>query len=144
MAGDVVTKALKINVSAPEVFAVPAFSPVRLITASASTAKVEYSTNGGYTWKTWAFGTQAAGSTQEQKFPIDVLVRGVAVTGTATLEIDDPDADGLLFVKGTPASLVAAPAGTVAIRYDGGEDTIVYVKESGTDASGWAPLTDAA
>jgi hypothetical protein len=32
----------------------------------------------------------------------------------------------------------------VAIRYDGGEDTIVYVKESGTDATGWSPLTDAA
>lgn len=144
MAGEVHTIALKAGVEAAKTIHVPPGAAVRLKTAATSTAKVEVSYDGGHTWFTWAFGTLAQNGEEEQKFPVPVVVRGVPVTGTATLEIDESTGPMLIFVKGTPASKVAAPAGTVAIRYDGGEDTIVYVKESGSDATGWSPLTDAA
>lgn len=38
---------------------------------------------------------------------------------------------------GSPASVVAAPIGTICLRVDGGANTTLYVKESGTDSSGW-------
>jgi hypothetical protein len=144
MAGEVVTFPLKAGVEASKVFAVPPGAPVRLITPASSTAKVEVSADGGLTYQDWAFGTIPQSTTQEQRFPYSVVVRGVPVTGTATLEIDKTLGPPLLFVKGTPEGAVAAAPGTVAIRYDGSEDTIVYVKETGTGNTGWSPLTDAA
>jgi hypothetical protein len=39
---------------------------------------------------------------------------------------------------GTPLGNVAAPVGSLYTRTDGGAGTTLYVKESGTDASGWA------
>jgi len=143
MAGEVETVALEAGVEATRVYALPPGAPVRLITDASSTAKVQVSGDGGVTFADWAFGTIAASTTKEQRFPYPVVVRGVPVTGTATLEIDESNGAPLLFVKGTPESAVTAAAGTVAIRYDGGEDTIVYVKETGADNTGWAPLTDA-
>lgn len=144
MSGEVLTLGLKAGVASPTTYHVPIGAPVRLITAASSTAKVEVSYDGGWTFSDWAFGTQAQSLTKEQRFSVPVIVRASAATGTATLEIDSPDGPPMMHVKGTPASVVAAPAGSVAQRYDGGEDTIVYVKETGTDASGWAPLVDAA
>jgi hypothetical protein len=48
------------------------------------------------------------------------------------------------FVRaGTPASNQIAPIGSTASRTDGGEDTTFYVKESGTDATGWTAIPDA-
>lgn len=148
MAGEVHTIALKAGVESKTLYPVPAGAAVRMITASASTAKVEVSYDGGLTFHGGAFGTQAASKTYEQRFPVDVVVRGTAVTGTATLEIDEPAALPLMFIKGTPLNIVTAAVGTVAIRYDGGADTIVYVKETeaepGTaDATGWVPLINA-
>ena len=143
MAGEVATIALTAGVDSPQTYSVPPFAAVRLITPASSTAKVEVSHDGGLTFNDWAFGTQPQSVTREQKFLSKVVIKAKAATGTATLEIDEPDADGLLLVKGAPTSVVAAAPGTVAIRYDGGEDTIVYVKETGTDATGWSPLTDA-
>lgn len=143
MAGEVATVALDADIASPQTYHIPPGAAVRLITPASSTAKVEVSYDDGMTWGDWAYGTIAQSLTREQKWPTPVLVRARAATGTATLEIDESDGPMLIFVKGSPASVVAAAAGTVAIRYDGGEDTIVYVKESGSDASGWSPLTDA-
>jgi hypothetical protein len=39
---------------------------------------------------------------------------------------------------GSPEGVVAAPPGTVWLRTDGGTGTTLYVKETGTGASGWA------
>jgi hypothetical protein len=48
------------------------------------------------------------------------------------------------FVRaGTPLSNQIAPIGSTASRTDGGEDTTFYVKESGTDATGWTAIPDA-
>jgi len=38
---------------------------------------------------------------------------------------------------GSPLNVVAAKVGTTYRRLDGGASTSFYVKESGTDASGW-------
>ncbi len=143
MSGEVETVALKAGTEAAKVYAVPPGAPVRLITAATSTAKVEVSYDGGITFSDWAFGTLAQSTTKEQRFPYPVVVRAVPVTGTATLEIDETNGPPLLFVKGTPEAAVAASPGVVAIRYDGGEDTIVYVKETDTGNTGWSPLVDA-
>jgi hypothetical protein len=40
--------------------------------------------------------------------------------------------------SGTPASAVSAPVGSVWLRSDGGANTTLYVKESGTGNTGWA------
>lgn len=38
---------------------------------------------------------------------------------------------------GTPAGVVSAPVGSLYTRTDGGAGSTLYVKESGTDATGW-------
>lgn len=38
---------------------------------------------------------------------------------------------------GSPLNVIAAKVGTTYRRLDGGASTSFYVKESGTDASGW-------
>lgn len=38
---------------------------------------------------------------------------------------------------GTPEGVVVAPVGTIYLREDGGAGTVLYVKESGTGATGW-------
>ena len=40
--------------------------------------------------------------------------------------------------EGSPEGVVAAPVGTIYLRVDGGADTTLYVKESGTGNTGWA------
>lgn len=39
--------------------------------------------------------------------------------------------------NGSPEGVVAAGIGSIYMRADGGASTSVYVKESGTDATGW-------
>jgi hypothetical protein len=39
---------------------------------------------------------------------------------------------------GSPEGVVTAPKGSVFLRSDGGAGTSVYIKENGSDASGWA------
>lgn len=39
--------------------------------------------------------------------------------------------------EGTPEGVVVANVGTVFIRTDGGSGTVLYIKETGTDSSGW-------
>lgn len=38
---------------------------------------------------------------------------------------------------GSPAGVVAAPVGRLYTREDGGANTTLYVKESGTGTTGW-------
>lgn len=38
---------------------------------------------------------------------------------------------------GSPLNVVAAGIGSIYMRLDGGAGTSIYVKESGTDATGW-------
>jgi hypothetical protein len=38
---------------------------------------------------------------------------------------------------GTPEAVVTAPVGTLFLRTDGGANTTLYVKESGTGNTGW-------
>lgn len=40
---------------------------------------------------------------------------------------------------GSPEGVVSAGIGSIYMRTDGGASTSIYVKESGTDASGWIP-----
>ena len=39
---------------------------------------------------------------------------------------------------GSPAGAISAPVGSLYLRTDGGANTTLYVKESGTGTSGWA------
>jgi hypothetical protein len=48
-----------------------------------------------------------------------------------------PNSQTILTGIGVPA--VAAPVGSLYLRTDGGANTTLYVKETGTDASGWIP-----
>lgn len=43
----------------------------------------------------------------------------------------------LTFGAGSPLNVVVAPVGSLYLRTDGGAATTLYVKESGTDSSGW-------
>lgn len=38
---------------------------------------------------------------------------------------------------GTPEGAITAPVGTLFLRQDGGSNTTLYVKESGTGNTGW-------
>ncbi len=39
---------------------------------------------------------------------------------------------------GAPENVIAAPVGSLYLRTDGGTNTTLYVKESGTGNTGWA------
>jgi hypothetical protein len=47
--------------------------------------------------------------------------------------------EGILFLSGSgsPEGVVAAPVGSFFLRSDGGTGTTLWVKESGTDNTGW-------
>jgi hypothetical protein len=45
--------------------------------------------------------------------------------------------DRILRGTGSPLNVISAPIGTMFLRSDGGANTSVYIKESGTDATGW-------
>src|SRR5690606_25485018 len=112
-----------------------------------STAKIEISYDDGATWKPWAFGTQAQSLTKNEVLLRAALVKATAVTGTATFEIDSPAAteahSRVMIGTGTPASLVAAAPGTMFLAIGGGAATTLYIKGSGTDATGWLAVTGA-
>lgn len=141
MAGTSMTQALTAATPPTQVWRFPAGTPLRLITPAASTAKLQISED-GWNWRDWSFGVQPQSTTNEERLLNAASVKAVPVTGTATLEVDLPAAvPSMIAVKGSPATKVAAPAGTVAIRTDGGDNTVVYAKESGTDATGWGAAT---
>lgn len=43
----------------------------------------------------------------------------------------------LFMVEGSPEGVITAPVGSLAMRTDGAAQTALYVKESGTGATGW-------
>jgi hypothetical protein len=45
----------------------------------------------------------------------------------------------ILSGNGSPQGVVVAPVGSMYLRRDGGANTTLYVKESGTGSTGWAP-----
>lgn len=146
MAGSLATIALAATNDAPAVYPVESGVVVRLITAASSTAKLEISSD-GWNWRPWAFGTQAASTTNNQTMTSKALVRATAVTGTATFEIDkaataEPSAR-VLVGKGSPLNAVIAPMGTLYLRTDGAAATTLYLKTTGADAAGWTAVTSA-
>ena len=58
---------------------------------------------------------------------------------TAELLVRDNFPDLTIFVgTGTPESNVTAGIGAIFLRTDGGANTVLYVKEANSDATGWA------
>ncbi len=43
----------------------------------------------------------------------------------------------MLFGAGSPLNVITAPVGSLYLRTDGGSNSCLYIKESGTDATGW-------
>jgi hypothetical protein len=41
---------------------------------------------------------------------------------------------------GTPETNVVAPVGSIFLRTDGGADSVLYTKESGTGNTGWSAM----
>jgi hypothetical protein len=77
-------------------------------------------------------GTLDARVANNQAVNCNTPFTGVA-TGTLSGRFD-------LHGSGTPLSVVTAPIGATFTRSDGGTATTLYVKESGTDASGWVAV----
>lgn len=46
----------------------------------------------------------------------------------------------IIKITGTPENQIAAPIGTIAVDVDGGANTTLYIKESGTGDTGWAAM----
>jgi hypothetical protein len=55
----------------------------------------------------------------------------------ALLEYLGPLREQIRFGSGTPEAAVTAPVGTLYLRTNGGANTTLYVKESGTGNTGW-------
>jgi hypothetical protein len=57
----------------------------------------------------------------------------------ASADNDDDGSSGALILSGsgTPESSITAPIGSLYLRQDGGANTTLYVKESGTSNTGW-------
>lgn len=68
-----------------------------------------------------------------------LTLRGLATSATA-----EPVATALaarvLSGTGTPEGAVAAPVGTIYQRTNGGADSVLYAKETGTGNTGWSAL----
>lgn len=132
MAGTLATVALSAATPETRLYPVPPGGVARLITAASSTAKLEVSEDGGYTFTDWAFGTLAQSTTKQQMAgALPLLVRATALTGTATFEIDLAAAGAVSMMLrglGDPTSAVQAPIGTLYLRTDGGASTTLYVK----------------
>lgn len=64
-----------------------------------------------------------------------VTPTGVEVTGD--LDTDSITLGTVKILTGSGAPNVAAPVGSLYMRTNGGAGETLYVKESGTDASGW-------
>lgn len=63
----------------------------------------------------------------------------------------DPDIEGILGKlsgitsgSGSPEGVVAAPVGSLYMRTDGGVDTSLYTKATGSGNTGWRAVTTAA
>ena len=63
--------------------------------------------------------------------------RAVDVLSQAVTDLQARALPPILTGTGSPENALAAPVGTLYIRSDGGANTTLYVKESGSDKSGW-------
>ena len=66
---------------------------------------------------------------------LETTSTGVEVTGDVNTDSITLGTVSVLTGAGEPN--VAAPVGSMYLRTDGGADTTLYIKESGTDATGW-------
>jgi hypothetical protein len=90
------------------------------------------------------FSVTAASSTGTAR--VNILVEGNGVRYVnfntnsylhAEVTIDTTTGPTVTSGTGTPQSAVTAPVGSLFIRSDGGANTTLYVKESGTGNTGW-------
>jgi hypothetical protein len=61
--------------------------------------------------------------------------KGVSLKNNSGTEVSK-----ILWGSGTPEAAVTAPVGSLFLRSDGGTDTTLYIKESGTGNTGWAAI----
>ena len=66
---------------------------------------------------------------------LETTATGVEVTGA--VNTDSITLGTVEILTGAGAPNVAAPVGSMYLRTDGGGDTTLYIKETGTDSSGW-------
>lgn len=81
---------------------------------------------------------QVGGSGYGPSVRVDRFLVGNRTTFTET------SIPAILSGSGTPESAVTAPIGSLYLRIDGGTDTAVYRKESGTGNTGWIAVTASA
>lgn len=72
---------------------------------------------------------------------VGTLTTSGKITAGADVEVTTSvrlgGSSGPLVISGSGAPSVSAPVGSLYLRTDGGADTTLYVKESGTGSSGW-------
>jgi hypothetical protein len=112
--------------------------------ATAAAARYEIS-NGQHFWFTALSGTAGTAITFTQRMQLENGV-GDLTLDTGSLKFGTAD-KGIVFSgnssvlwrcgAGTPEGAVAAPVGSLFTRTDGGANTTLYVKESGTGSTGW-------
>lgn len=61
----------------------------------------------------------------------------IGVDSTATIAGEGGQLTEIRQGTGSPQNVVTAPVGTLYTRTDGGANTTLYVKESGTGSAGW-------
>ena len=112
--------------------------------ATAASARYEIS-NGQHFWFTALSGTAGDPITYVQRMALEngagdlTLDTGSLKFGTADKGIVFSGNSSVLWRcgAGTPEGAVAAPVGSLFTRTDGGANTTLYVKESGTGNTGW-------
>ena len=73
--------------------------------------------------------------TETQTFPFAAMLGGgglVVGTGVAT------PTSRIVGGAGSPEGAITAPVGSMFLRTDGGANTTLYIKETGTGNTGWA------
>ena len=63
--------------------------------------------------------------------------RTFAVTADGRVQLSAANRTEIFSGHGSPEGIRTAPKGSLYLRYDGGANTTLYVKESGAGATGW-------
>ena len=66
------------------------------------------------------------------------MQRALDVLSSAIADLQARNHAPVISGAGSPEGVVAAAVGTLYLRSDGGAGSTLYVKESGTDVTGWA------
>jgi hypothetical protein len=80
--------------------------------------------------------TNIVGTTITCHRTLNITLIGVQIYNTKLLDTN-PVLQRILYGTGTPEGVVYADVGTLFLRSDGSVNTTLYVKESGTDNTGW-------